>query len=165
MKSGVLAIQGDFDAHKKRLEQLGADVVLVRKPDQFDQIDGLVIPGGESGAFLKILGEGMERVPCRVLGLCLMPNHWHLVLWPHADGDLSRLMAWISNTHVKRYRQHYHDRIGGHLYQGRFKSFPVETDDHLYTLLRYVERNPLRAGLVRKATNWRWSSLGKRHAG
>jgi len=57
MTIGVLAIQGDFDAHKKRLEQLGADVVLVRQPEQLDQIDGLVIPGGESGAFLKILGE------------------------------------------------------------------------------------------------------------
>src|SRR5215831_16910036 len=57
MTIGVLAIQGDFDAHKKRLEQLGADVVLVRKPEQLDQIDGLVIPGGESSAFLRILGE------------------------------------------------------------------------------------------------------------
>ena len=57
MRIGVLAIQGDFDAHKKRLEQLGAEVVLVRKPEQLDHIDGLVIPGGESGAFLKILGE------------------------------------------------------------------------------------------------------------
>ena len=57
MKIGVLAIQGDFDAHKKRLQELGADVVLVRKPEQLDQIDGLIIPGGESGAFLKILGE------------------------------------------------------------------------------------------------------------
>src|SRR5919198_2692469 len=54
---GVLAIQGDFEAHKKRLEELGADVVLVRKPEQLDEIDGLIIPGGESGAFLKILGE------------------------------------------------------------------------------------------------------------
>jgi len=57
MKIGVLAIQGDFDAHRKRLEQLGAEVVLVRKPEQLDEIDGLVIPGGESGAFLRILGE------------------------------------------------------------------------------------------------------------
>src|SRR6201997_1432800 len=57
MTIGVLAIQGDFDAHKKRLEQLGTNVVLVRKPEQLDGIDGLVIPGGESGAFLKILGE------------------------------------------------------------------------------------------------------------
>ena len=57
MKIGVLAIQGDFDAHKRRLEELGAEVVLVRKPEQLDELDGLVIPGGESGAFLKILGE------------------------------------------------------------------------------------------------------------
>ena len=63
MTIGVLAIQGDFDAHRKRLEQLGADVVLVRKPEQLDEIDGLVIPGGESGAFLKILGEeGFEKL-------------------------------------------------------------------------------------------------------
>jgi pyridoxal 5'-phosphate synthase pdxT subunit len=60
---GVLAIQGDFDAHKKRLEELGAEVVLVRKPEQFDEIDGLVIPGGESGAFMKILGaQGFEKL-------------------------------------------------------------------------------------------------------
>src|SRR5215472_3900815 len=63
MTIGVLPILDDFDAHKKRLEQLGADVVLVRKPEQFDQIDGLVIPGGESGAFLKILGrQGFEKL-------------------------------------------------------------------------------------------------------
>jgi putative transposase len=109
-------------------------------------------------AFLKVLAEGLERVPCRVLGLCLMPNHWHLVLWPHGDGDLSRLMAWISNTHVKRYRQHYHDRIGGHLYQGRFRSFPVQEDGHLLTVLRYVEANPLRARLAERAGEWPWSS-------
>ncbi len=57
MKIGVLALQGDFDAHRRRLEELGAEVVLVKKPEQFDQIDGLVIPGGESGTFLKLLGE------------------------------------------------------------------------------------------------------------
>lgn len=63
MKIGVLAIQGDFDAHRKRLEQLGVEVRLVRKPEQLDDIDGLVIPGGESGAFLKILGEqGLSKL-------------------------------------------------------------------------------------------------------
>jgi 5'-phosphate synthase pdxT subunit len=63
MKIGVLAIQGDFDAHRRRLEDLGAEVVLVRKPEQLDAIDGLVIPGGESGAFLKILGEqGFQKL-------------------------------------------------------------------------------------------------------
>ena len=63
MKIGVLALQGDFDAHRRRLEELGADVVLVRKPEDFDSIDGLVIPGGESTAFLKLLGEeGFHRL-------------------------------------------------------------------------------------------------------
>ena len=63
MKIGVLALQGDFDAHRKRLEQLGAEVVLVKKPEHLDQIDGLVIPGGESGTFLKLLGEsGFEKL-------------------------------------------------------------------------------------------------------
>jgi putative transposase len=109
-------------------------------------------------AFLDILAEGLQLVPCRVLGLCVMPNHWHLVLWPHGDGDLSRYMAWVTNTHVKRYRLHYQDTIGGHLYQGRFKSFPVQEDRHLLTVLRYVEANPLRAKLGTRAGDWPWSS-------
>ena len=63
MKIGVLALQGDFDAHRRRLEELGAEVVLVKKPEQFDEIDGLVIPGGESGTFLKLLGDaGFEKL-------------------------------------------------------------------------------------------------------
>jgi len=63
MKIGVLALQGDFDAHRKRLEELGAEVVLVRRPEQLDEVDALVIPGGESGTFLKLLGEqGLEKL-------------------------------------------------------------------------------------------------------
>jgi len=63
MKIGVLALQGDFDAHRRRLEELGAEVVLVKKPEQLDEIDGLVIPGGESSTFLKLLGEaGFEKL-------------------------------------------------------------------------------------------------------
>jgi pyridoxal 5'-phosphate synthase pdxT subunit len=63
MKIGVLALQGDFDAHRRRLEELGAQVVLVKKPEQLDEIEGLVIPGGESGTFLKLLGEkGFEKL-------------------------------------------------------------------------------------------------------
>jgi pyridoxal 5'-phosphate synthase pdxT subunit len=63
MKIGVLALQGDFDAHRRRLEELGAEVVLVKKPEQLDQIEGLVIPGGESGTFLKLLGAaGFEKL-------------------------------------------------------------------------------------------------------
>ena len=63
MKIGVLALQGDFDAHRRRLEQLGAEVMLVKKPEQLDEIDGLVIPGGESGTFLNLLGQaGFEKL-------------------------------------------------------------------------------------------------------
>ena len=111
-------------------------------------------------AFVELLGEAIQRVPMRVLGYCVMPNHWHLVLWPREDGDLSRFLRWLSNTHVRRYHQHYHTYGQGHVYQGRFKSFPVQDDDHLLTVLRYVEANPLRAKMVSRAQDWRWSSLG-----
>src|SRR5205085_655128 len=86
----------------------------------------------------------------------LMPNHYHLVVQPAAEGDLSRWMHWLQNTHVRRYHQHYHS--SGHVWQGRFKSFPLQEDEHLLTVLRYVERNPVRAKLVRLAERWRWSS-------
>ena len=91
-----------------------------------------------------------------VLGFCLMPNHFHLVLRPQEDGDLSRWMHWLQNTHVRRYHKHY--GTSGHIWQGRFKAFPIEQDEHLLTVLRYVERNPLRAKLVRAAADWPWSS-------
>jgi REP-associated tyrosine transposase len=95
----------------------------------------------------------------RICGFCLMPNHWHLVLWPEADGDLARFMQRVTNTHVQRWQRHRR-RVGeGHVYQGRYKSFPVQEDDHFYQLMRYVERNALRANLVERAEEWRWSSL------
>ena len=110
-------------------------------------------------AFLELLAEAAAREPMRILGFCLMSNHWHLVLWPRQDGDLSRFMRWLSNTHVRRYHQHYHTYGQGHVYQGRFKSFPVKDDLHLLTVLRYAEANPLRAKMVARAQDWRWSSL------
>jgi len=108
-------------------------------------------------AFIDLFEPACERVPMRVLAWCLMPDHFHLVLWPRGDGDLSRWMQWLMTTHVRRY--HFHHRTSGHVWQGRFKAFPIQQDEHLLTVLRYVERNPLRAGLVRSAENWRWSSL------
>jgi putative transposase len=92
----------------------------------------------------------------RVLAFCLMPNHFHLALWPREDGQLSDYMAWLLTAHVRRYHQHYHS--SGHIWQGRFKSFPIEEDGHLLTVLRYIERNPVRAGLVERAQQWLWSS-------
>jgi putative transposase len=112
---------------------------------------------GDFQAFLKAMGDAHQAIPMRVLAYCILPNHFHLVLWPHRDGDLSRWMQWLLNAHVRRYHQHYHS--SGHVWQGRFKAFPISQDEHLLTVLRYVERNPLRAGLVRRAERWPWSSL------
>jgi putative transposase len=107
-------------------------------------------------AFLKAMRHACIELPMRVLAYCLMPNHFHFVVWPSADGDLSQWMHWVQNTHVRRYHQHY--KTSGHLWQGRFKSFPIEEDEYLLSVLRYVERNPVRAKLVRRAENWKWSS-------
>ena len=95
----------------------------------------------------------------RLLGWCVMPNHWHLLAWPREDGALGRFMQRLTVTHARRWQEHTR-RVGeGHVYQGRYKSFPVQSDEHFLTVLRYVERNALRAGLVDRAEDWRWGSL------
>jgi len=111
-------------------------------------------------AFLKLLKQACQRVPMRLLAYCLMPNHFHLVVWNRRRGDLSKWMQWLMTSHVRRYHRHYES--SGHVWQGRFKSFPIQSDEHLLTVMRYVERNPVRAQTiaVRKAQNWPWSSAG-----
>jgi len=69
-------------------------------------------------SFLKAIGHACIEIPMPVLGFCLLPNHFHLAVWPKEDGDLSRCMHWVLNTHVRRYHQHYH--TSGHIWQGRF---------------------------------------------
>ncbi len=113
-------------------------------------------------AFERVLAEGLERYPVELFTYCLMPNHWHLVVRPKTDLALGRWMGWVGVTHVRRYHEHYHSRGGGHLYQGRFKSFPVAEDDYFVALCRYVEANALRAGLVERAEEWRWCGLWRR---
>jgi putative transposase len=114
-------------------------------------------------AFIALFEPACQRVPMRLLGYCLMPNHFHLILWPHHDGDLGRWMQWLLTSHVRRYHGHYGG--SGHVWQGRFKAFPIQQDEHYLTVLRYIERNPLRANLVRKADLWHWSSMRQRAAG
>jgi len=136
----------------------------------------LLADEGDYAAFERVLAEARARFPgMRVCAYCLMPNHFHLVLWPRADDLLSRFMQWLTMTHTQRWHAH-RDSIGrGHLYQSRFKSFPIEADGHFLTVCRYVERNALRAGLVPEAGEgtgsaehpggaeaWRWGSLAAR---
>lgn len=110
-------------------------------------------------AFESVLAEVQERVPMRILAWCVMPNHWHLLLWPQQDGDLSRYMRLVTLTHTQR-RHAYRASAGtGHLYQGRFKSFVVQTDVHFLAVSRYVEANALAGKLVQRAEDWRWGSL------
>jgi putative transposase len=118
----------------------------------------------EYAAFEQVLSEAVARERMRLLAYCLMPDHFQLVLWPRGDGDLSRFMRWLTFTHAHRWHAHRGTAGTGHLYQGRFKSFPVQSGEHLLAVCRYVERSPLRGGLVSRAQDWRWSSLSARRA-
>lgn len=110
-------------------------------------------------AFLSILTEAGTRFGMRVIGFCLMPNHWHLILWPPKDVSVSAYMHWLTSTHVRRYHLHYGLVGTGHLYQARFNNRVCPDERRLLSTIRYVEANPLRAKLVESAAQWEWSSL------
>lgn len=112
--------------------------------------------------FETILMEAKKKFPMRILAYCIMPNHWHLVLYPGVHQNLPAFMHWLTLTHTQRY--HVVNGTGGlgHIYQGRYKSFFVQTNEYFLQLCRYVERNPVRAGLVKRAEQWRWSSAWRR---
>lgn len=110
-------------------------------------------------AFLRLMAEAQQKTPMPMLAYCLMPNHFHLLVIPDSAAALSAYMQWLTNAHVRRYHAHYGTRGTGHIYQGRYKNFSVQTDRGLLDVWRYVEGNALRAGLVRHAEDWRWSSL------
>ena len=116
-------------------------------------------------AFERVLEQAVERTKTRLLAYCVMSTHWHLVLWPREDGELSRFTGWLTLTHTQRWHAQRHSTGSGHLYQGRFKSFPLQDDEHLFTVCRYVERNALRANRVQRAEDWRWGSLYRWHQG
>ena len=115
--------------------------------------------------FETILAEGKEKHDMRVLAYCLMPNHWHLVLYPKNDGDLSKFMSWVTNTHTRRWHVRKETIGQGHLYQGRYKSFLCQTDSHFLTMVRYVERNAKKAKMVKQAEHWEHSSVWRREKG
>lgn len=116
-------------------------------------------------AFERIMIEAHALHPIRILAWCLMRNHWHFVVWPREEGEVTAFFRWLAHTHAMRWHVAHGTVGGGHLYQGRFKSFPVQEDEHFWTVCRYVERNALTAQVVDRAEHWRWSSLWARRHG
>jgi putative transposase len=114
--------------------------------------------------FEYLLREMAETFDTRILAYVVMPNHWHLLLYPKEDGYLSKALQWLGTTHARRHHARK-DTVGnGHLYQGRYKSSLIEDDTHFLTVLKYIERNPVRANLVSRAEEWRWGSAHRRLA-
>ena len=120
---------------------------------------------GDYRAFLKVLVQATARFQMRLIAFCVMRNHWHLVLWPRSGVSISSYMHWLETTHVRRYHLHY-DLVGtGHLYQDRYRNDICTDARGVLSVMQYVEGNPLAAGLVRRAEDWRWSSLRMRLEG
>ena len=115
--------------------------------------------------FEVLLSEVHEQVPLPIKTYELMPNHWHFAVVPTEEDQVSRFFQLLAGTHAKRFRAQSKTTGIGHVYQDRFKSFPVEEDEHFLALCRYIERNALRAGLVARAEDWPWSGLAKRVQG
>jgi putative transposase len=109
-------------------------------------------------AFIAVLRVAVERFGMRLLAYTVMPTHWHLVIWPRDDGDLSSFMGWLTLMHARRWKTVYGTWGEGPVYQGRFKAIPVQDDCHFLVLCAYVERNQVRGRLVEDARAWRWSS-------
>lgn len=117
---------------------------------------------GDYDAFEKVLAEAHAKFPLPIFSYCLMPNHWHFVVRPESDQQVTDFFRWLTTTHTVRWHAHHRTIGTGHLYQDRFKSFPVECNHHLLAVLRYVERNPVRAGLAKRAEHWRYGSAWRR---
>ena len=117
---------------------------------------------GDYEAFMDVLREALLHEPLPIFAYSVMPNHWHFVVRPVDDHQVSSFFRWLTHTHTMRWHAS-HQTVGtGHLYQGRFKAFPIKEDSHLLTVIRYVERNPLRANLCQRAEQWRYGSAWHR---
>jgi putative transposase len=115
-------------------------------------------------AFENILAEGIKRFDMRICSYCIMSNHWHMLLWPPDDDSMPAFMHWITMTHTQRWHAAHGTTGMGHLYQGRYKSFPIQSNHRYFKAASYIEANPLRAKMVTAAADWPWSSLTRRNS-
>ena len=113
-------------------------------------------------AFLAVLRIGLEKYQAPLVSYCVLSNHWHLLIGPIEKPDLSRVMRWVTATHAMRWHRFRGTEGTGPVYQGRFRSTPLNDLESLVPLSRYVERNARSAGLVDRAEDWRWCSLSQR---
>ena len=127
------------------LNRAVARLTIFEKPEDYD-------------AFMGVVNETWQIVPLPIFAMVAMPNHWHFVVRPETSDQVSEFFRRLTVMHTMRWHAHYKTGGTGHLYQGRFKSFPIQSDDHLLTVMRYVERNPVRANLIEHAEEWKWSS-------
>jgi putative transposase len=118
-------------------------------------------------AFLDPFQEGVERYNIRICAYCLMETHWHQAIWVRETGatPVANFLRRLCGSHASSFRRTSGTRGNGHVYQARYKAKVVESDKHYLTVVRYIEANPVAAGLVRRAEHWPWSSLGERLRG
>jgi putative transposase len=109
--------------------------------------------------FLGGMVEAGEHTVVRVIDFCLMPNHWHLVLWPYRGDEISTYMQILMNSHLRDLLPRHNLAGLGHVYQGRYRNFPIVNEQHFLNVCRYVASNALRANLCERAQDWPWSSL------
>jgi putative transposase len=168
-----------FDATIRRIQhgmRLGRQVRMPRPPRVFppgvllhitQRANGgatIFHKHGDYVAFIMVLAQAVLKFEIRLVAYCVMPNHWHLVLWPTDPAQVSTFMHWLTSTHVRRYQRHYNIVGSGHLYQSRFRCALIDTDAYFYNAIRYVESNALQARMVARAELWPWSSLVTREA-
>jgi putative transposase len=107
-------------------------------------------------AFIKLMREAKEKYIIKLFAYCLMPNHFHMLIMVIQPEEFIKYMHWLMTSHVRRYHSHY--GTSGHIWQGRYKSFIIQKDNHFLTVLKYILRNPVRAGLTKTPAEWQWSS-------
>src|SRR5262245_18511729 len=145
-----------------RLTRPIADGLVYHALNRGNNRQTIFADAGDYRTFLASLRQTRERYPFDLFAYCLMPNHFHLVLAPHPGQKISRILQSLTVAHT--WHVHRRHRSSGHVWQGRFKSPVIQADEHVWTVLRYVEANPLRAGLVDDLAKWLWSSFAS-HVG